>query len=97
MAVGAGGSGPIGLVAPWRFKTLDSQPVKSNMGPVSNDISEKLTWLPDTVFTVFLVWSSPTRISEFFGRDRNVARRTVMQTRGGITSRSALVDLFMPI
>ena len=29
------GRGPIGLVAPLRFKTLDSQPEKSNMGPVS--------------------------------------------------------------
>ena len=28
--------GPIGLVAPWRFQTLDSQPDPSNMGPVSN-------------------------------------------------------------
>ena len=26
---------PIGLGAPLRFKTLDSQPEKSNMGPVS--------------------------------------------------------------
>ena len=25
---------PIGLVAPWRLKTLDSQPVESNMGPL---------------------------------------------------------------
>ena len=28
-------SGPIGLVAPLRFKMLDSQPEKSNMGPFS--------------------------------------------------------------
>ena len=25
---------PIGFAVPWRFKTLDSQPEKSNMGPV---------------------------------------------------------------
>ena len=35
MAVLGVGRGPIGLVAPSRFKTLDSQPEKSNMGPVS--------------------------------------------------------------
>ena len=34
------GRGPIGLVAPLRFKTLDSQPEKSNMGPVSNDFHD---------------------------------------------------------
>ena len=33
-------SGPIGLVAPWRFKTLDSQPEKSNMGPCSIDVHD---------------------------------------------------------
>ena len=33
MAVLGVPSGPIGLVAPLRFKTLDSQPEKSNMGP----------------------------------------------------------------
>ena len=40
MAVLGVGSGPIGLVAPWRFKTLDSQPEKSNMGPVSTDFHD---------------------------------------------------------
>ena len=34
------GMGPIGLVAPWRFKTLDSQPDSSNMGPVPIDFHE---------------------------------------------------------
>ena len=29
------GRGPIGLVPPLRFKTLDSQPEKSNVGPAS--------------------------------------------------------------
>ena len=37
MAVLGVGMGPIGLMAPLRFKTLDSQPEKSNMGPVSTD------------------------------------------------------------
>ena len=35
MAVLGVGRGPIGLGAPLRFKTLDSQPDKSNMGPDS--------------------------------------------------------------
>ena len=34
------GSGPIGFVAPWRFKTLDSQPERSNMGPVPIDVHD---------------------------------------------------------
>ena len=36
MAVLGIGREPIGFVAPWRFKTFDSQPEKSNMGPISN-------------------------------------------------------------
>ena len=40
MAVLGVGMCPIGLVAPLRFKTLDSQPEKSNMGPVSIDFHE---------------------------------------------------------
>ena len=32
------GSDPIGLVAPWRFKRLDSQPDSSNMGPGPIDV-----------------------------------------------------------
>ena len=31
---------PIGFVAPWRFKTLDSQPGKCNMGSVSIDFHD---------------------------------------------------------
>ena len=31
---------PIGFVAPWRFKWLDSQPDSSNMGPVSIDFHD---------------------------------------------------------
>ena len=37
MAVLGVGRGPIGLVAALRFKTLDSQPDSSNMGPVPTD------------------------------------------------------------
>ena len=32
------GMRPIRLMAPLRFKTLDSQPEKSNMGPVSTHL-----------------------------------------------------------
>ena len=38
MAVLGVGRIPIGLVAPLRFKWLDSQPDSSNMGPVSTDL-----------------------------------------------------------
>ena len=40
MAVLGVGRGPIGLVAPLRFNLLDSQPEKSNMGPVSIDFHD---------------------------------------------------------
>ena len=40
MAVLGVGSGPIGLVAPLRFKMLDSQPEKSIMGPVLTDFHD---------------------------------------------------------
>ena len=40
MAVFGVGRCLIGLVAPWRFKMLDSQAVKSNMGPVPTNFYE---------------------------------------------------------
>ena len=40
MAVLGVGRGPIGLVAPRTFKFLDSQPVESNMSPVSIDVHD---------------------------------------------------------
>ena len=40
MAVLEVGMGPIGLLAPLRFKTLDSQPEKSSMGPVSTSVHD---------------------------------------------------------
>ena len=57
MVVLAVGRASIGLVAPLRFKWLDSQPVKSDVGPVPIDFhdfhiffSDKLSWLPGLVF-----------------------------------------------
>ena len=39
------GRGPIGFVAALRFKTLESQPGKSNMGPVSTIVDDsELFW-----------------------------------------------------
>ena len=40
MAVLGVGRVPIGLVAPLRFKWIDSQPDSSNIGPVSTDLHE---------------------------------------------------------
>ena len=40
MAVWGVGRGPIGLVAPFKLRTLDSQPEKSNMGPVWIDFHD---------------------------------------------------------
>ena len=44
MAVLGVGRVPIGLVAPLRFKWLDSQPDSSNMGPVPTDFHDFLTF-----------------------------------------------------
>ena len=40
MAVLGVGRASIGLVAPLRFKRVDSQPVKSNIGPVPTDFHD---------------------------------------------------------
>ena len=40
MAVLGVGRGPIGLVAPLRFQTIDSQPDSSNLGPVLMDFHD---------------------------------------------------------
>ena len=37
--------GPIGFIAPLSFKWLDSQPEKSNMGPVATDFHDFLNFL----------------------------------------------------
>ena len=96
-------SGPLGFVAALGFKILDSQPEKSNMGPVWTDVYEfehfqkKLSWLSGPVFTVFSAWSSKDRIFELCDREQKDARRKVMQIRGGNTSRSAFFCIFRPI
>ena len=44
MALLGVGRGSIGFAAPLRFKKLDSQPEKSNMGPVPTDFYDFLTF-----------------------------------------------------
>ena len=103
MAVLGVGRGPIGLVAALRFKILDSQPDSSNMGTV---------WIDFHVFCDFQKRSHgflarylscfrsgwlQIRNFEDLGRNQKDARRKVMQIRGGITSGSALFDLFVSI
>ena len=46
--------GPIGFIAPLSFKWLDSQPEKSNMGPVPTDFHDVLTFLKSQ--DGFLTW-----------------------------------------
>ena len=95
------GVGPIGLVAPLRFKTLDSQPEKSNMGPVSTDVHDFCDFQKSCrgfltrYLSCFRSECFQICIFEVFGRNQKDARRKVMQIRGGITSRSALFDLFV--
>ena len=103
MAVLGIGMGPIGLGAPLRFKTLDSQPEKSNMGPGSINFHHCPTFQKsgDDSLLSYLPCFRPgdlrKRFSTFLGRDQKDARRKVMQIRGGITSRSASFVLFVPI
>ncbi len=97
------GMGPIGLVAPLRFKTVDSQPEYSNMSPVQTDVHDFCDFQKSgrVFLTRYLSCFRPgcfkIRIFEVFGRNQKDARRKVMQIRGGITSRSALFDLFVLI
>ena len=71
------------------------------MGPVSTDVhdfrlfSNKLSWLAGPLFIVFSAQPSQGRLFEVVGRDQKDARRKVTQIRGGITSGSALFDLFV--
>ena len=103
MAVLGVGRVPIGLVAPLRFKWLDSQPDSSNMGPVSTDLHEFCDFLKSWggFLTRYLLCFQPgcftIHISQVFVRDRKEPRRKVMQIRGGINSGSALFDLFVSI
>ena len=103
MAVLGVGRVPIGLVAPLRFKWLDSQPDSSNMGPVSTDFHEFCDFLKSwggfltRYLSCFRAGCRRIRIFEALGRNQKDARRKVMQIRGGITSGSALFDLFVAI
>ena len=103
MAVLGVGRVPIGLVAPLRFKWLDSQPDSSNTGPVPTNFHEFrdfqkscggfATWY----LSCFRPGCFQIDIFEVFGRNQKDARRKVTHIRGGITSRSAFFDLFVPI
>ena len=58
------GSGPIGFASPSRFKTLDSQAVKKNIGPVPLDVHEISEFQKRcrgflTVCVVFSAWARP--------------------------------------
>ena len=95
--------GPIGLVAALRFKILDSQPDSSNMGTVWIDVhvfcdfQKRSHGLLARYLSRFRAGWLQIRNFEDFGRNQKDARRKVMQIRGGITSGSALFDLFVSI
>ena len=103
MAVLGVGRGLIGLVATLRFKTLDSQPDSSNMGPVPADFHAFYDFQKsyDGFLTRYVPCFRPGCFSicilEVFGRTQKNARQKVMQIRGCITSGSALFDLFVAI
>lgn len=97
------GSGTIELVAPCRFKTFDSRPVRSNMGTFPIDFDDFRQFQKSR--HGFLAWHSscfrPGRLEKsffkFFDRSRKDARRKVTQIRDGVTSGSAFFDIFIPI
>ena len=97
------GRGPIGLVAALRFKRLDSQPDSSNMSPVQTDFHDFCDFAKSCrgfltrYLPCFRAGCFQIHIFEVSGRDQKDARRKVTQIRGGITSRSALIDRFVPI
>ena len=103
MAVLGVGRVPIGLVAPLRFKWLDSQPDSSNMGPVSTDFHDFCDFLKSwggfltRCLSGFRPGCFTIHIFQVFGRDQKEPRRKVTQIRGGITSGSAFFGLFVPI
>ena len=103
MAVFGVPSGPIDLVAPLRFKTLDSQPDSSNMRPVLTDSHEFSEFQKSCLsfltryLSCFRSGCFQIHIFEVFGRNQKDARRKVTPIRGGITSRSALFDLLVLI
>ena len=91
------------VVAPLRFKWLDSQPELSNMGLIWTDFHDFYDFQKSCggFLTRYLSCFRPGcfqfRMFDFFGRNRKDARQKVMQIRGGITSGSALFDLFVSI
>ena len=97
------GKVPTGLVAPLRFKWLDSHPDSSNMGPVSTDFYLICDYLKSWggFLTRYLSCFRPgcftIHFFQVFGRDQKEPRREVTQIRGGITSGSAFFDCFRPI
>ena len=103
MAVLGVGRVPIGLVAPLRFKWLDSQPDSSNMGPVSTDFNEFCAFLKSwggflaRYLSCFRHGCFTIHIFQVFGQDQKEPRRKVTQIRGGITSGSAFFDCFRSI
>ena len=94
---------PVGFAAPWRLKMLDSQPGKSNMGPVSDDVHDFRLFQGSChgFLTRHLSCFRPgcfqTHIYQDFGRNQKDARRKVMQNRGSITSRHAFFAHFVTI
>ena len=83
----------IGLVAPWRFKWLDSQPDSSNMGPVSTDFHEFCDFLKSWggfltgMYRVFGPGASEFTFSRFSvgtkkNRDEKLRRFVVVSPRG---------------
>ena len=94
-------SGPIGFVAALGFEIFDSQPEKSNLGSVWTDFHDVELFHKScrAVLARYLQCVRPgeNRMFVLFDRDQKDVRRKVMQIRGGITSGSALFDLFMPI
>ena len=93
----------IGLVAALRFKRLDSQPDSSNMGSVPTDFHDFCDFAKSCrgflarYLPCFQAGCFQIHIFEVSGRDQKDARRKVTQIRGGMTSRSAFFDLFVPI
>ena len=103
MAVLGARRGPIGLVSPWKFKILDSEPDTSNMDPFQTNFYD-FDHFPNSYVGFLARYLSCFRPGCFqkcnfdvFGRNQKDARQKVMQIRGGITSRSALFDLFMAV
>ena len=84
MAVLGVGRGLIGLVAPLRFKTLDSQPDSSNMGPVWTDVHDFCDFLKSGrgFLTWYLSCFRPGCFQkcnfDVFGRNQKDARREVI-------------------